>query len=74
MLPEGQNYEDTSTLICDNISYLFFNTKLQNCINVDKMIFFKISTFYDVSNLPNTSGMKGQIASHCTYFYMLFPE
>ena len=37
------------------------------------MIFFKISTFYDVSNLQKPSWIKGQIACHCNIIlYTLF--
>ena len=39
----------------------------------DKMIFFKILTFYDVSNLQKPSWIKGQIACHCNIIlYTLF--
>ena len=34
------------------------------------MIFFKISTFYDVSNLPKPSWIKGQIACHCNIIFI----
>ena len=33
-------------------------------------MFIKISTFYDVCNLPKPSGMKGQGASQCTYYLL----
>ena len=37
------------------------------------MIFFKIFTFYDVSNLQKPSWIKGQIACHCNIIlYTLF--
>ena len=34
------------------------------------MKFFKISTFYDVSNLPKPSWIKGQIACHCNIIFI----
>ena len=34
------------------------------------MIFFKISTFYDVSNLPKPSWIKGQIACNCNIIFI----
>ena len=37
---------------------------------IDKMIFFKMSTFYDVSNLPKPSWIKGQIACHCNIIFI----
>ena len=56
----------TTPKFCDKLS----NLVILYQIVIDKVIFFKILTFYDVSNLPKPSWIKGQIACHCNVIFI----
>ena len=61
-----QNCRDNPKIIFDKLSHLLI---LYQTV-IDKMIFFKISTFCDVSNLPKPSWIKGQIVWHCNIIFI----